>query len=86
MILPSTQDTRNNAGAQYAEKKWQTIFHDDTEPIANGTWSSTKEDPSFRGGYRRYGAAKLCQVMMMYVFLCHAPQPNAMIQTSKSYV
>ncbi|RYO81628.1 hypothetical protein DL766_004848 [Monosporascus sp. MC13-8B] len=60
-----TQDTRNNAGAQYIEKKWQTIFHDSTEPIAKGTWSSTKEDPSFRGGYRRYGAAKLCQVMMI---------------------
>ncbi|KAI1416650.1 putative short-chain dehydrogenase [Hypoxylon sp. FL1857] len=60
-----TQDTRNNAGGQYVEKKWYTIFHDDTEPIAKGTWSSTKEDPSFRGGYRRYGAAKLCQVMMI---------------------
>ncbi|KAK6949325.1 hypothetical protein Daesc_009400 [Daldinia eschscholtzii] len=60
-----TQDSRNNAGAQYVEKKWQTIFHDSTEPIAKGTWSSTKEDPSFRGGYRRYGAAKLCQVMMI---------------------
>ncbi|KAI1633646.1 putative short-chain dehydrogenase [Biscogniauxia mediterranea] len=60
-----TQDTRNNAGAQYADKKWQTIFHDSTEPIAKGTWSSTREDPSFRGGYRRYGAAKLCQVMMI---------------------
>ncbi|KAI5919329.1 putative short-chain dehydrogenase [Camillea tinctor] len=60
-----TQDTRNNAGGQYAEKKWQTIFHNSTEPIAKGTWSSNREDPSFRGGYRRYGAAKLCQVMMI---------------------
>lgn len=63
----STQDKRNDAGGQYKGEKWQTIFHDSTEPIAKGTWSTTKEDPSFRGGYRRYGAAKLCQVMMVFV-------------------
>ncbi|KAI1171173.1 putative short-chain dehydrogenase [Nemania sp. FL0916] len=60
-----TQDVRNNAGGQYLEKKWHTIFHDSTEPIAKGTWSTTKEDPSFKGGYRRYGASKLCQTMMV---------------------
>ncbi|KAH8760594.1 putative short-chain dehydrogenase [Diaporthe sp. PMI_573] len=60
-----SQDKRNDAGGQYLGEKWQTIFHDNTEPIARGTWSTTKEDPSFRGGFRRYGAAKLCQVMMM---------------------
>ncbi|KAF7540216.1 hypothetical protein G7054_g1600 [Neopestalotiopsis clavispora] len=60
-----TKDARNNAGAQYVEERWQTIFHENCEPIAKGTWSTTKDDPSFRGGYRRYGAAKLCQVMMI---------------------
>ncbi|KAG8163455.1 hypothetical protein KVR01_006752 [Diaporthe batatas] len=60
-----SQDRRNDAGGQYLGEKWQTVFHDSTEPIARGTWSTTKEDPSFRGGFRRYGAAKLCQVMMM---------------------
>ncbi|KAI0015224.1 putative short-chain dehydrogenase [Xylariomycetidae sp. FL0641] len=60
-----SRDPRNNAGGQYKEEKWHTIFHDSTEPIAKGGWSSTQEDPSFRGGYRRYGAAKLCQVMMV---------------------
>ncbi|KAK2603184.1 hypothetical protein N8I77_009662 [Diaporthe amygdali] len=60
-----TQDKRNDAGGQYQGEKWQTIFHDSAESIAKGTWSTTKEDPSFRGGYRRYGAAKLCQIMMV---------------------
>lgn len=60
-----SQDKRNNAGGQYKGDKWKTIFHDSTESIAKGTWSTTKEDPSLRGGYRRYGAAKLCQVMMI---------------------
>ncbi|KAI0484130.1 putative short-chain dehydrogenase [Xylariaceae sp. FL0804] len=60
-----TQDVRNNAAGQYLEKKWHTIFHDSTEPIAKGRWSTTKEDPSYHGGFRRYGASKLCQVMMI---------------------
>ncbi|KAI1312959.1 putative short-chain dehydrogenase [Xylaria venustula] len=60
-----TRDVRNNAGGQYLEEKWHTIFHDSTEPIAKGTWSTTKEDPSFKGGFRRYGASKLCQAMMI---------------------
>lgn len=77
---------RNNAGAQYIDERWHTIFHDSAEPIAKGAWSTAKDDPSFRGGYRRYGAAKLCQVMMMLViflivwcyssdtFLCGSPE------------
>lgn len=36
------------------------------EAVAKGSWSSAKEDPSFRGGFRRYGASKLCLIMMMY--------------------
>ncbi|KUI60677.1 Short-chain dehydrogenase TIC 32, chloroplastic [Cytospora mali] len=59
------QDKRNNAGGQYKGDKWQTISHDSTEPIAKGTWSTSNDDPLLRGGYRRYGAAKLCQVMMV---------------------
>ncbi|KAK6085258.1 putative short-chain dehydrogenase [Seiridium cupressi] len=60
-----TKDPRNNAGAQYIDERWHTIFHDSTEPIAKGTWSTLKEDSLFRSGYRRYGAAKLCQVMII---------------------
>lgn len=67
VAVPSTQDKRNHAGAQYVEDKWRTIFNIETgtDPIAKGTWSTTEEDPSYKGGYRRYGAAKLCQAMMM---------------------
>ncbi|KAK2612084.1 hypothetical protein QQS21_001933 [Conoideocrella luteorostrata] len=60
-----TADPRNDAGAQYVEEKWKTIFHDSAEPIARGTWSTPEEDSSYKGGYRRYGAAKLCQAMMI---------------------
>ncbi|CAG8977359.1 hypothetical protein HYALB_00009059 [Hymenoscyphus albidus] len=36
------------------------------EAIAKGTWSSAHEDPSWRSGYRRYGASKLFLLMMIY--------------------
>lgn len=42
------------------------MLHESTDPIANGTWSSFKEDPSYASGMRRYGASKLCLIMMMY--------------------
>ena len=49
----------------YIGDQWKTIFHD-AESLAKGTWSSTKDFPSMEGGFRRYGAGKLCEVMMMY--------------------
>ena len=36
------------------------------DAIAKGTWSPATEDSSFRGGFRRYGAAKLFLIMMMH--------------------
>ncbi|KAI0003882.1 putative short-chain dehydrogenase [Xylariaceae sp. FL0662B] len=36
-----------------------------TDPIAKGTWSTFEEDPSWMSGMRRYGAAKLCAIMMI---------------------
>ncbi|KUL88912.1 hypothetical protein ZTR_03480 [Talaromyces verruculosus] len=53
----------------FKDEKWKTILHDSTDPIAKGTWSSYEEDPSWTSGMRRYGASKLCLVMMMYVSL-----------------
>lgn len=50
----------------YVGDQWKTIFLD-AESLAKGTWSSTKDFPSMEGGFRRYGASKLCEVMMMYV-------------------
>ncbi|KAH8171053.1 NADH:flavin oxidoreductase / NADH oxidase family protein [Sarocladium implicatum] len=40
-------------------------YDDSTERIARGTWSSEKDHPGNpQAGLRRYGAAKLCEVMM----------------------
>ncbi|KAI1120670.1 hypothetical protein F5Y10DRAFT_283109 [Nemania abortiva] len=60
-----TQSPHNMVGGQYRDQKWRQIFHDSTDPIARGYWSTNADDPSLRSGYRRYGAAKLCQVMMI---------------------
>ncbi|PQE22282.1 short-chain protein [Rutstroemia sp. NJR-2017a WRK4] len=49
----------------FADEKWKTILNDSTDPIAKGTWSTQKEDPSWMSGMRRYGAAKLCSIMMI---------------------
>lgn len=38
-----------------------------TKTVASGTWSMTKDEPSWHAGFRRYAASKLCMVMMMYV-------------------
>lgn len=38
-----------------------------SEAVARGTWSTSEEDPTFNAGFRRYGASKFCQAMMMYV-------------------
>ncbi|OAR02828.1 hypothetical protein LLEC1_01603 [Akanthomyces lecanii] len=53
----------------YADEKYHSIFGNDPdssiESIAKGTWSSAKEYPGDGdAGCRRYGAAKLCEVMM----------------------
>ncbi|KAK7964351.1 short-chain dehydrogenase [Apiospora saccharicola] len=53
---------------QGLDPKYQTIvtgaerFH----AIAKGAWSPATEDAGFRGGYRRYGAAKLSLIMMQH--------------------
>ncbi|CAG9953745.1 unnamed protein product [Clonostachys rosea f. rosea IK726] len=60
-----TESNHNAVGGQYRDPKWRKIFHDSTDPLARGTWSTNEDDSSFRSGYRRYGAAKLCQVMMI---------------------
>ncbi|PQE32203.1 short-chain protein [Rutstroemia sp. NJR-2017a WRK4] len=49
----------------FADDKWKTILDESTDPVAKGTWSSHKEDPSWMSGIRRYSAAKLCSVMMI---------------------
>lgn len=55
--------------AAFNHEKWMNFIHDvhGSEPIAKGTWSTSKEDPSFHSGFRRYGASKFCQALMMFV-------------------
>jgi hypothetical protein len=60
----SSRDPRNDSLGFYKGEQRKTIFHD-ADSIAKGTWSSTKDDPTMKAGFRRYGAAKLCEVMMM---------------------
>lgn len=48
--------------------KYKTFVNDEAgfDAIVKGTWSSAEEDPSFRSGFRRYGAAKLFLIMMVH--------------------
>ncbi|KAI1123710.1 hypothetical protein F5Y10DRAFT_251322 [Nemania abortiva] len=56
---------QNNAGGQFTDKKWKVILQDGTESVAKGTWSTASEDASWRAGFRRYGASKLCELLMI---------------------
>ncbi|KAI0384678.1 NAD(P)-binding protein [Hypomontagnella monticulosa] len=67
-----TADARNTVGPfgdSYKPEEFHQIFSEkdgSTEPIAKGKWgirSGWTEDHS--AGMRRYGAAKLCEIMMM---------------------
>jgi len=61
-------DKRNDITKAFEEEKYKAFVHDEAvfEAITKGDWSSAKEDPSYRSGYRRYGAAKLYLIMMTY--------------------
>ncbi|KAI9155029.1 Short-chain dehydrogenase iccH [Paramyrothecium foliicola] len=60
-----TEDPRNDAAGIYKDEKYKVLFHN-TESLAKGTWSSPQEEPSSLSGQRRYGAAHLCEVMLMH--------------------
>ncbi|KIH86659.1 hypothetical protein SPBR_08513 [Sporothrix brasiliensis 5110] len=62
----STADKNNEFGGQtyYSDEKWKTLFTD-TKSLAYGTFSPPDGDPTGDAGIRRYGAAKLCEVMMI---------------------
>lgn len=50
----------------FDDARWLEFMRDgSSEAVARGTWSTSEEDPSFNGGFRRYGASKFCQAMMM---------------------
>ena len=65
IIIISASDKRNlQLGKAYVGDKWKTIFHD-TDSLAKATWSSSVKDKTIEAGLRRYGAAKLCEIMAM---------------------
>lgn len=52
--------------ASFDDPRWTEFMRDgSSEAVARGTWSTSEEDPSYHGGFRRYGASKFCQAMMM---------------------
>ncbi|KAI0868546.1 putative short-chain dehydrogenase [Hypoxylon argillaceum] len=61
-------DPRNVRGGAFNDPKYKTFISDATsfEAIAKGEWSPATEDATFRGGFRRYGAAKLFLIMMQH--------------------
>src|SRR5207248_604197 len=72
--IPQIRALVLNAGFQdFGKQTWtkdgfDTMFRDkdNFEAIAKGKWSSAIEDTTWRSGFRRYGAAKLCLTMMMH--------------------
>ncbi|OKL57485.1 hypothetical protein UA08_07053 [Talaromyces atroroseus] len=57
----------NDSIGMFKDKEWKILFHD-THSLAKGTWSSAREYSSSKSGFRRYGAGKLCEIMMIYEF------------------
>lgn len=54
----------------FCEARFMEFLRDgSSEAVARSTWSLSADDPSYNGGFRRYGASKFCQVMMMWALL-----------------
>lgn len=64
----SPHDPRNARTGAFDDPKHKTIISDAAsfEAIAKDTFSSAAEDPSWRGGFRRYGASKFLAIMMQH--------------------
>lgn len=67
VVASEAHDPFNPKGkGSYGEARFQEFMRDGSiGEVAKGTWSSSAEDPSYNGGFRRYGASKFCQAMMM---------------------
>ncbi|KAI1214356.1 NAD(P)-binding protein [Annulohypoxylon truncatum] len=86
-----TTDPKNKAGPYketYVPEEFHQIFTDpegSTEPIAKGKWGvakGLKEDQDPVAGMRRYGAAKLAQVMTMKELARRLPKDPALSNIS----
>jgi hypothetical protein len=66
--LRSPKDPRAVRMKAFDDSRYKPFFSTaaNFEEIAKGTWSRATEDASFRGGFRRYGAAKLFLIMMQH--------------------
>ncbi|GJN83768.1 short-chain protein [Purpureocillium lilacinum] len=65
--MHDVEDPRNTSGGNtvYQDPKWQNLLPD-IDAVARGRWSTPNDDPSEASGFRRYGASKLCAVMLMH--------------------
>ncbi|KAM0811673.1 putative short-chain dehydrogenase [Seiridium cardinale] len=62
------KDPRCIRTSAFTAPEYKTFVSDAAsfEAIAKGRWSPATEDAGFRGGFRRYGAAKLFLIMMQH--------------------
>ncbi|KAI1379875.1 NAD(P)-binding protein [Hypoxylon crocopeplum] len=67
LLLQSLDHRHNVMNGAFKNDKYKTMITDDLEPIAKGTWSAnTDGEPAWAAAYRRYGASKLCGVVMIH--------------------
>ncbi|KAI0201047.1 hypothetical protein F4808DRAFT_426402 [Astrocystis sublimbata] len=66
-LIYSVNHPMNKATGYYDDEEWQTFFKDDVtiDAIAGGTWAPNATSTPYLGSGRRYGASKMCAVMMI---------------------
>lgn len=62
----SVDDPQNETGGNIPYKGYASLYPG-AGPLAKGEWETPQDDPSWYSGFRRYGASKLCAVMLQYV-------------------
>ncbi|KAF3076397.1 Short-chain dehydrogenase TIC 32 [Trichoderma lentiforme] len=58
------EDKRNDVTSAYKDPRYPTLYPG-VEALAKGEWSRPEEDPTTNSGFRRYGASKLCAIMLV---------------------
>ncbi|KAL7945961.1 NAD(P)-binding protein [Trichoderma barbatum] len=57
------EDNRNDVMNAYKDPRYPTLYPG-VDALAKGQWSRPEEDPTTKAGFRRYGASKLCAIML----------------------
>ncbi|UKZ79586.1 hypothetical protein TrVFT333_007344 [Trichoderma virens FT-333] len=65
-------DKRNDVMTAYKDPRYTTLYPG-VDALAKGEWSRPEEDPTTNSGFRRYGASKLCAIMLCKPH-CKGPQ------------